>query len=519
VLVARTGSTRAARQAPPERHTGSGRPDQPDQSAQRDRPDRPDQRDHADHTDRGEPRDRRRRVGVGASPERADLPGTLLVCGAPIGDIRDASPRLAEVLADADVIAAEDTRRVRRLAHALGVTITGRVVSCYDAVEGARAAMLTEQLLDGRSVALITDAGMPAVSDPGFRVVAAAAAAGVPISVVPGPSAVTAALAVSGLPSDRFTFEGFLPRRAGERRTRLRELVAEPRTMVFLEAPHRLRSSLGDLAPAFGPGRAAVLCRELTKTWEEIVRGDLGALVAWAADGREIRGEITLVVAGLPAGFRRSVRAAGPPEAEHDVGGGPADPAMVPSAGRTGSVAPSAATAPATAPEPAAPESLAPESLAPESLATKPSVTKPFVPESSATEPSTGPPLVGSPVPPPDAVLDATDAVLDATGAAPDAASEAELGAPVDLTTEVTTAQLAAAVLRHEAAGLSRADARRAVMAEFAVSRADVYAALLDVRPPPPGRSSSARPPDPGPAGGPDARPPAAGPTAGPEPR
>jgi 16S rRNA (cytidine1402-2'-O)-methyltransferase len=428
------------------------------------------------------------------------------------------------VLADADVIAAEDTRRVRRLAHALGVTITGRVVSCYDAVEGARAAMLTEQLLDGRSVALITDAGMPAVSDPGFRVVAAAAAAGVPISVVPGPSAVTAALAVSGLPSDRFTFEGFLPRRAGERRTRLRELVAEPRTMVFLEAPHRLRSSLEDLAPAFGPGRAAVLCRELTKTWEEIVRGDLGALVAWAADGREIRGEITLVVAGLPAGFRRSVRSAGPPEAEHDVGGGPVDPAMVPSAGRTGSVTPRAATAPGTAPEPAAPEpaareSLARESLAPESLATKPSVPGPVVPESSATEPSTGPPLVGSPVPPTDAVLDATDAVLEAMGAAPDAASEAELGAPIDLTTEVTTAQLAAAVLRHEAAGLSRADARRAVMGEFAVSRADVYAALLDVRPPPPGRSSSARPPDPGPAGGPDARPPASGPTGGPEPR
>src|SRR6185369_16935335 len=153
------------------------------------------------------------------------MTGVLIVCGAPIGEPRDASPRLAEVLATADVVAAEDTRRVRRLAHTLGVTIAGRVTSCYDAVEGARAAALTEHLLAGRTVALITDAGMPAVSDPGFRVVAAAAGAGVP---------------VSGLPSDRFTFEGFLPRRGGERRTRLRELSAERRTMVFLEAPHRL---------------------------------------------------------------------------------------------------------------------------------------------------------------------------------------------------------------------------------------------------------------------------------------
>ncbi len=227
-----------------------------------------------------------------------------MLCGAPIGDPRDASPRLAEVLATADVIAAEDTRRLRRLAHALGVTIRGRVVSCYDAVEGARAAMLTEQLLAGSTVALITDAGMPAVSDPGFRLVAAASQAGVPVTVVPGPSAVTAALAVSGLPSDRWTFEGFLPRKGGERRSRLRGLAAEPRTMVFLESPHRLVAALREAADVLGGGRRATLCRELTKTWEEIVRTDLAGLVDWATDGREIRGEFTLVVAGAPAGAR-----------------------------------------------------------------------------------------------------------------------------------------------------------------------------------------------------------------------
>ncbi|OHV46738.1 16S rRNA (cytidine(1402)-2'-O)-methyltransferase [Parafrankia soli] len=240
------------------------------------------------------------------------MSGTLVLCGAPIGDVRDASPRLGEVLATADVIAAEDTRRVRRLAHALGITITGRVVSCYDAVEGARAEMLTEQLLAGRTVALVTDAGMPAVSDPGYRVVAAAAAAGVAITVVPGPSGVTAALAVSGLPSDRWTFEGFLPRKAGERRSRLRGLAAESRTMVFLESPHRLGASLRDLAEAFGGPRRATLCRELTKTWEEIVRTDLAGLVDWAGDGRTVRGEFTLVIAGdASAGTARPAREAG----------------------------------------------------------------------------------------------------------------------------------------------------------------------------------------------------------------
>ncbi len=279
-----------------------------------------------------------------------------MLCGAPIGDVRDASPRLGEVLASADVIAAEDTRRVRRLAHALGITITGRVVSCYDAVEGARAEMLTEQLLAGRTVALVTDAGMPAVSDPGYRVVAAAAAAGVAITVVPGPSAVTAALAVSGLPSDRWTFEGFLPRKAGERRSRLRGLAAESRTMVFLESPHRLGASLRDLAEAFGGPRRATLCRELTKTWEEIVRTDLAGLVDWAGDGRTVRGEFTLVIAGDASAGPARVGGASVPAGARWAGLGPYKAGAGAGAGAGAEAGPGAGLA---APAQAGPEALA----------------------------------------------------------------------------------------------------------------------------------------------------------------
>jgi 16S rRNA (cytidine1402-2'-O)-methyltransferase len=227
--------------------------------------------------------------------------GTLVVCGAPIGDPRDASGRLAETLARADIVAAEDTRRARRLAGALDVTITGRLVSYFDEIEVSRAEQLVREIADGATVALVTDAGMPAVSDPGYRVVAAAAAAGLPITVVPGPSAVTTALAVSGLASDRFTFEGFLPRRGGARRARLAELATEGRTMVILESPRRVADTLAELAGALGENRPAVVCRELTKTWEEIVRDGLGGLRDWAA-AREVRGEITLVVAGAPKG-------------------------------------------------------------------------------------------------------------------------------------------------------------------------------------------------------------------------
>ena len=222
--------------------------------------------------------------------------GVLVLVGTPIGEPSDAPPRLARELTAADVVAAEDTRRLRRLTSALGIDVGGRVVSYYDANEASRTAELLEALESGQRVALVTDAGMPSVSDPGYRLVAAAVAAGVTVTVVPGPSAVLAALAVSGLPVDRFCFEGFLPRKAGERAARLRQLAEEPRTLVFFEAPHRLAATLSALAEAFGAGRSAAVCRELTKTYEEVRRGPLADLAEWAADG--VRGEVTLVVAG-----------------------------------------------------------------------------------------------------------------------------------------------------------------------------------------------------------------------------
>jgi len=227
-------------------------------------------------------------------------PGTLVVAAVPIGQPGDISPRLASALATVPVIAAEDTRRVRRLAAALGVHPAGRIVSYYDAVEQDRVPGLLDALAAGEDVLLVTDAGMPTVSDPGYRLVAAAAAAGLTVTVLPGPSAVTAALAVSGLPSDRFCFEGFPPRRAADRARRFASLAAEPRTMVFFESPHRLAGTLAGLVAEFGPDRRAVACRELTKTYEEIRRGTLAELAGWATAG--VRGEITLVVAGAPAG-------------------------------------------------------------------------------------------------------------------------------------------------------------------------------------------------------------------------
>jgi 16S rRNA (cytidine1402-2'-O)-methyltransferase len=225
-----------------------------------------------------------------------DDAGVLVLAGTPIGDPADASPRLREALATADIVAAEDTRRLRRLVRALGVELTGRVVSYYDANESARTPELLDALRAGSRVVVVTDAGMPSVSDPGYRLVAAAHDAGVRVSAVPGPSAVLTALAVSGLPVDRFCFEGFLPRKAGERASRLRALAAEPRTMVFFEAPHRLAVMLAALAYAFGAERSAAVCRELTKTYEEVRRGGLGDLATWAGDG--VRGEITIVVSG-----------------------------------------------------------------------------------------------------------------------------------------------------------------------------------------------------------------------------
>jgi 16S rRNA (cytidine1402-2'-O)-methyltransferase len=225
--------------------------------------------------------------------------GTLILAGAPIGRPGDASARLRAALADAAVIAAEDTRRLRRLAADLEVTVSGRIVSYFDANERARAQELLGELRAGRDVLVITDAGLPGVSDPGYRLVTAAVAADVPVTVLPGPSAVTAALVVSGLPTDRFCFEGFLPRKAGERAGRLAGLAGERRTMVFFEAPHRLAAALTALAEAFGPDRPAAVCRELTKTYEEVRRGPLDELAEWAAGG--VRGEITLVVGGAVA--------------------------------------------------------------------------------------------------------------------------------------------------------------------------------------------------------------------------
>jgi 16S rRNA (cytidine1402-2'-O)-methyltransferase len=229
-----------------------------------------------------------------AAPE-----GVLVLAGTPIGDPADAPPRLATELAAADVVAAEDTRRLRRLTQALGVRTTGRVVSYFEGNESARTPELVAALDDGARVLLVTDAGMPSVSDPGYRLVAAAVEAGHRVTAVPGPSAVLTALALSGLPVDRFCFEGFLPRKAGERRARLTGTAAEPRTQVFFEAPHRLADTLAAMAEVYGPERRAAVCRELTKTYEEVRRGPLGELAAWAAEG--VRGEITVVVSGAPA--------------------------------------------------------------------------------------------------------------------------------------------------------------------------------------------------------------------------
>jgi 16S rRNA (cytidine1402-2'-O)-methyltransferase len=230
--------------------------------------------------------------------------GVLTLAAAPIGQAADAPPRLAAELARADVIAAEDTRRLRRLAAALDVTVTGRIVSYYDVIEARRAAELVTELKAGRDVLVVTDAGMPAISDPGYRLVAAAAAEGITVTAIPGPSAVTTALAVSGLPSDRFSFEGFPPRKEGERNRRFAENGADTRTQVYFESPRRVAATLAELVSSHGDDRPAVVCRELTKTHEEIRRGSLGELAAWAA-GLEassggVRGEITLVVAGVP---------------------------------------------------------------------------------------------------------------------------------------------------------------------------------------------------------------------------
>ncbi len=224
-----------------------------------------------------------------------------MLAATPLGHPGDASARLVEALGGADVIAAEDTRRLRRLAAALGVDIRGRVVSHYDAVEVARTPALVAAVREGQTVLVVTDAGMPSVSDPGFRLVSACVAAGLAVSCLPGPSAVTTALAVSGLPCDRFCFEGFAPRRPGERRRWLSALEREPRTAVFFESPRRLAATLADAVSVLGARRPAAVCRELTKTHEQVLRGPLGELAAWASDN-EVLGEITVVLGGAAPG-------------------------------------------------------------------------------------------------------------------------------------------------------------------------------------------------------------------------
>jgi 16S rRNA (cytidine1402-2'-O)-methyltransferase len=239
--------------------------------------------------------------------------GSVILAATPLGNPGDASARLRDALATADVIAAEDTRRTGRLIADLGIASHGRLESFYDAVERERTEELVQRVVAGETVLVVSDAGMPLVSDPGYRLVVRAVEEGLPISVLPGPSAVLTALALSGLPMDRFCFEGFLPRKAGERASRLKELSVEPRTMVFFEAPHRLSAMLRALKETMGPDRRAAVCRELTKTYEEVRRGTVAELVEWSEPG--VRGEITVVVAGADAAEVRAAAGLDTPEA------------------------------------------------------------------------------------------------------------------------------------------------------------------------------------------------------------
>jgi 16S rRNA (cytidine1402-2'-O)-methyltransferase len=222
--------------------------------------------------------------------------GRLLLGATPLGQPSDASPRLVAALSTADIVAAEDTRRVRTLAKALDVVISGKVVSFFDHVEAARVPALVEQISAGATALVVSDAGMPLISDPGHRLVAACVEAGLPVQCLPGPSAVTTALAVSGLSSEKFCFEGFAPRKQAARKSWLASLATEQRTAVFFESPRRLAACLADAVDQLGGDRRAAVCRELTKVHEEVVRGSLAELAAWAADG--VLGEITVVLAG-----------------------------------------------------------------------------------------------------------------------------------------------------------------------------------------------------------------------------
>ncbi len=222
--------------------------------------------------------------------------GRLLLGATPLGQPHDASPRLMAALSSADIVAAEDTRRVRTLAKALDVAIGGKIVSFFDHVEASRVPELLDEISAGATVLVVSDAGMPLINDPGHRLVLACLDAGLPVSCLPGPSAVITALAVSGLPSDKFCFEGFAPRKQAARSAWLASLADESRTTVFFESPRRLPACLRDAVEQLGGDRRAAVCRELTKVHEEVVRGSLAQLMTWAADG--VLGEITVVLAG-----------------------------------------------------------------------------------------------------------------------------------------------------------------------------------------------------------------------------
>ena len=239
--------------------------------------------------------------GRGPQPYRQD-PGSILLAATPIGDVRDASPRVVEALQGADIVAAEDTRRALALASRLGIKLGGRLIALHDHNEAEKAAGIVEAAQGGARVVFVSDAGMPTVSDPGFRLACAAIDAGVPLSVLPGPSAPLVALALSGLPSDRFAFEGFLPRKDGEATRYLQDLATDPHTLIFFESPRRAAATLARMAEVLGGDRRAALCRELTKDYEEVRRGTLGELAEGADD---ILGEVTIVVAG----YERSARA------------------------------------------------------------------------------------------------------------------------------------------------------------------------------------------------------------------
>ena len=226
---------------------------------------------------------------------------TLTLAATPLGNPGDASSRLKEAIIGAEVIAAEDSRRFHRLAADLGVTFTAKIISFFDGNETARTEEVLALLQSGKKVLVVSDAGMPTISDPGFRLTRDAIALGINVVVIPGPSAPTMALALSGLATDRFTFEGFLPRSSGARLTHLDTLRFEERTMIFFEAPHRITESLKDAAEIFGNERRAAICREMTKTYEETVRGSLHELIVWS-ESKEILGEITMVIAGVPVG-------------------------------------------------------------------------------------------------------------------------------------------------------------------------------------------------------------------------